>query len=317
MKREMRRECADHDGVPTARSHPGARPATMVAVLQAASRAALDQIMRHRSRVAVDDPEALHRVRVGFRHLDAVIRFFAANIPKSERASLARELKWFGRRLSRAREIDVFLEDVIAGVPGRKRIGPDIAALERLCRREQEREYARIRAVLASGRLQDFAATIERRLIEGKTLISRPDAASCQAVAGVMDMMRKLRQGRHVDVLSRDDLHKFRLRVKRMRYAIGFVAPLLNGENGKHARHMSELLRLLQNELGAITDRKAHKDFFKELRKSGSSRSAAGDGRIDWRDVRRVLFAGRRKANAASLKRAKKIYRKFEEIELS
>jgi CHAD domain-containing protein len=318
VKRETRLEAADNDcRDPAARLHPTARPATMIAALQAASRAALDQIIWNRPRIAVDDPEALHQIRVGFRHLDAAIRFFAANIPKHERALLARELKWLGRRLSRAREIDVFLEEVISRLPCGRRAEPDIAAVERLCRREQKREYARVRRVLASGRFQDFASAIESSLIDGKDLLSHPHASSDQAASGLMEMKRRLRKGRHVDVLRRDDLHKLRLRVKRMRYATGFVVPLLDRRNTKPARRMSELLKRLQNELGAITDQKAHKDFFKELRECGSSRSAADGGEIDWRGVERFLFAGRRKAKAVSLKRAKKIYRKLEEIELS
>ncbi|MBN9598278.1 MAG: CHAD domain-containing protein [Afipia sp.] len=317
MKRATRLESGGHERrIAAARSHPTALPATMIAALRVASRAALDQIIRHRARIAVADPEALHQVRVGFRHLDAAIRFFAAGIPKSDRASLARELKWFGRRLSRAREIDVFLEDVISG-PRDKRTGPDIDTLERLCRQEQKREYARIRAVLASSRLQDFIAASEECLIDGKNLLFRSQAYSCQAVAGLMKMKRKLQKGRRVDALRHHDLHKFRLRVKRMRYAIGFVAPLLDRRNSKLARRMSELLRGLQNELGAVTDQKAHRDFFRKLRACSSSRFAGGDGKIDWRNVRRALFASRRKANEASLKRAKKIYREFEEIELS
>lgn len=318
MKRATRLESGGHERrIAAARSHSSTRPATMIAALRVASRAALDQIIRHRTRIAVADPEALHQVRVGFRHLDAAIRFFAAGIPKSERASLARELKWFGRRLSRAREIDVFLEDVISGLPRDKRTGPDIDALERLCRQEQKREYARIRAVLASSRLQDFIAASEECLIDGKNLLFRSQVHSCQAVAGLMKMKRKLRKGRRVDALRHHDLHKVRLRVKRMRYAIGFVAPLLDRRNSKLARRMSELLRRLQNELGAVTDQKAHRDFFRKLRACSSSRFAGGDSKIDWRNVGRALFAGRRKANEASLKHAKRTYREFEEIELS
>jgi CHAD domain-containing protein len=318
VKRETRFESGENDcRDPAARLHPPARLVTMTAVLRTASRAALDQIMRHRFRIAMDDPEALHQVRVGFRHLDAAIRFFVASISKSECVSLARELKWFGRKLSRAREIDVFLEDVISRAPRGKRGGPDIAALELLCRREQEHEYAHVRRVLASGRFQDFASAIEGGLIEGRALLPGPHDSSDQAAARLMDMKRTLRKGRHIDTLRRDDLHKLRLRVKRLRYAIGFVAPLLNRKNTKPARHMSELLRRLQNELGATTDQKAHKDFFEELRECGSSRFAAGDDEIDWRDVKHLLFRGHRKAKATSLKRAKKIYREFEEIALS
>ncbi len=313
MRREPRLELEDDaDRRPAVRLPLAAR---RVSTLQAVSGAALNQIIHNRLRIATSDPEALHQIRVGLRHLDAVVRFFSTNIPERKRIFLARELKRFGRKLSRAREIDVFLDEVISRAPHSSRLGPDIVAIERLCRREQKREYAYVRRVLASRRFEAFLSTVRSCLVDEKNRLSSLRADSHRAViARLADMKRKLREGRHVDVLNRNRLHRFRLRVKRMRYAVDFVAPLFDSRDARAARHMSGRLRCLQNELGAVTDRRAHAGLFKELRKCGSSGSGAGE--IDWKRVKRFLFAGRRKAKAASLMRARAIYRKFAKVEL-
>lgn len=315
MRRELRLDSrGDSDRNPAARLSLVAQPVSMVAALQAASRAALDQVTHNRPLIATDKPEALHQVRVGLRHLDAAIRFFSAHIPRSRRALLARELKWFGRKLSRAREIDVFLAEVIARIPPEKNLGSDIAAVELLCRREREREYARVRKVLASRRFHAFILTVEKELVEEESLLSSSASNSCQAAAaaGLMRMKRKLGEGRDIDALGRDRLHKFRLRSKRMRYAIEFVAPLFDRRTAKLARRMSDLLRRLQNELGTVTDRTAHAQLVETLQKSKSS----GADKIAWKKIKRLLFARCREEKAASLKRAQKAYRKFAKIEL-
>lgn len=266
-------------------------------------------------RLSSKNPEALHQVRVGLRYLDTAIRFFSDNLPKEKRAVIAEELKGFSQALSRAREVDVFLNEVICRLSRHDRLKPDIAMIERLCRFQQKREYNRVRKTLASRRFLKLLSVVQNAMAGGKDLLRQETGDPRRAATKRLKKAKTtLRDGRHLDDLGRHRLHHFRLRIKRMRYAIGFVEPLFEDNDAPVLQRAGKLLKRMQDELGTVTDRHAHGDLLKALRHSAVRPN--GVGRIDWGKAKRVLFDTQHKTEEAAFKRAGKTYRKFAKIEL-
>jgi CHAD domain-containing protein len=196
-----------------------------------------------------DDSEELHDMRVATRRLRAAIALFDDFLPAD--AVRAREdFAWLGQALGAVRDLDVQLEQLeqwLAGVPE-----PDRHALEHL-RAELERQRVAARAtmleVLDSRRYAAFVARFGRLLRTRGHRRTGPAALPARAVApdlieqqfaAVRKAAKRISPGSEPA-----DYHRLRIRCKRFRYAIEFLADLYPRETAPVVKRLVALQDIL------------------------------------------------------------------------
>jgi triphosphatase len=201
-----------------------------------------------------EDPEEIHDMRVSIRRMRAAIRLFGDALPVRAQ-SLRRELKWVAGVLGEVRDLDVQLQQVSdwAGeFPEQDRgaLGP-VVDIVRTRHADARRDLIR---ALDSRRYQ--------RLVDGMTgmlqrgpLRRSPPSRTPALLAGpdvVRSMRRKMR--RRGDAITDgsppEDLHRLRIRGKRVRYAVEFLEPAY----GEPARRLAQRLSEMQDVLGLHQD---------------------------------------------------------------
>src|SRR4029453_12177455 len=190
--------------------------------------------------------EALHQARVAMRRLRSAFLLFRPVIrqdPDYER--LRKDLRRFSRRLGEARNLDVFVE----GLGG---IASELPQLRPL----RDEHYARIIASLDSRRFLGMLLRLVRWLSIGAWR-ERPEAQLPIAafLEGRIDKAwdRLAAPGAQLAGLGEDDRHRFRIRIKNLRYALEFARSVLS--NDKPIRkEFGAAIRDLQEQLGALND---------------------------------------------------------------
>jgi triphosphatase len=274
-----------------------------------------------------EDPEEVHDMRVAGRRLRAAISLFRDALPVRMQR-LRDELKWVGGLLGEVRDLDVQLEQVRAWFADlsnedRAALAPLPAALER--RRGEAR--ARLLHQLDSRRFERLTGGMSGLLRHGPLRRSRPSRTP--ALVAAPDLIRwrsrkfrKLgdRLGAHS---SPEDLHALRIRGKRLRYAVEFLAPLYP----KRSERLVKRLVAVQDHLGELQDAQVamadleelvaeadlppravfllgrmyerHARRAEELRRSSPPLYAAARGR-PWKRLRRRMDRRRGEALAAA-----------------
>lgn len=207
-----------------------------------------------------DDPEYLHQARVALRRLRAVLGAFAPLFPDGEIEPRIAALRSLARRLGPGRDWDVFAETTLAPVmrqfPGHR----GLAALERACARLREEARRAARRLPASRPYQRFVLEMggwlagEAWLGAGRGKPRRAWRAPVREHALEVlerDHRRVRKRGRGIARLAEPKLHRLRIAVKKLRYAVGFFSALYGR---RRVRPMAAALNELQDVLGAIND---------------------------------------------------------------
>jgi CHAD domain-containing protein len=235
--------------------------ATVEQLVDAALRECLRHLLANRAPVLeAADPEGLHQLRVGIRRFRSALILFEAVLDRDSAEPLREELRWVARRLSPARDWDVFASGTLADV---MKAAPGDAGLCRLVVEAELRRraaYERARKALASPRferleenLQSYVNRCDWRsdgdVKRTRGLRRRAVEASADLLEG--RLLEVMRLGTRAEGLSRRDLHRLRIAVKELRYACEFLAPV---HPGARARRFVRRLEALQDLLGHIND---------------------------------------------------------------
>ncbi len=209
---------------------------------------------------AGNDPEYLHQMRVTVRRLRAVLSLYSPLLGKRERQAAVRDVKWLADALGLARDSDVFVSEIWPPLRAVLGEGPltDVLTAEWLM--QQHRNARVARRALASRRCQRLIDRLGR-CFAPRSLRAGADlnhAASWDQPARRL-VRRQLKQyadalrgrGRRLDELDDDSLHRLRIRIKKLRYAIDAVSTLFDQAMVTTMRHT---LSRLQDALGAIND---------------------------------------------------------------
>ena len=73
----------------------------------------LHQLISNRNGVRAHMAEPLHQARVALRRFDAAIKLFGKTLNEEKATKVSGELKWIGDELAGARELDVFITDIL------------------------------------------------------------------------------------------------------------------------------------------------------------------------------------------------------------
>ncbi|MFZ1989309.1 MAG: CHAD domain-containing protein [Alphaproteobacteria bacterium] len=202
--------------------------------------------------------EAIHQIRVSLRRLRAVLSDYARAFGCSELKVLADRARDLALLLSPARDLDVFLSDIL--LPAREFVTyPE--ALAHLAENAQNRRVAAwstARAALDHADYRLFLIDVAAVALCGVPNIeagSTPVASlPARELAGeVLDRaLHKVKSfGERLDELSTEERHELRKRLKKLRYPAEFFASLFDA---KGTKKFFMCLTDLQDDLGSLND---------------------------------------------------------------
>lgn len=250
-------------GLPPRRARPPVYPqgATIAQAFQSIARACATQLLVNQDVLfTTRNPEAVHQMRVALRRLVSGIRLFADFLETPETHALRDELRWLQGFLGPARDAEVFVTDILD--PLAAEMGEEIG-YQALCADFAERRRETLEAAvvaLAEPRFTSLALSLGA-WIEGGDWLMPVDAdhrdrlnspARDYAVAVLDRLDRRVRRSlRHLVELPPEERHRTRIRVKRLRYAIDFLAGLFPD---RKSRRLLVTLGRLQDRLGQLND---------------------------------------------------------------
>jgi CHAD domain-containing protein len=198
--------------------------------------------------------EGLHQLRVGLRRLEVALKSFGEAFEQPWLEELRGRAKVLSSRLGPARDLDVFLQDLLSA-PAKAFAGEDDAELFTALRIEAEvaREAAWKDAMASivshdfTVFLDDVAALAQSRLPLARDTKVMPVAARMLA----RQAARARKRGKAARSHEEGDLHRLRIALKKLRYGAEFFAPLYKKK--KVRRYLSQVKKL-QESLGELND---------------------------------------------------------------
>lgn len=250
-------------------------------------------------------PEALHQMRVALRRMRSALVIFRPAIGGGMADHLAKEAKWLANELGPARDLDVFVGEILASVT------PRDAALSRLAARAdaaRAEAWDRALAALASRRYTRFL--LEYGLfLAGRGWRLKRKAPRLARDFAIMALARRhasvTRLGRNIETLDLESRHELRKRLKKFRYGLHFFSSLFDaGATKLYIRHLSQL----QDVFGGLNDvATAH------LILDGPLAAAPGDTRAAAAAAR--IFSWSEKRATKDWKGALRLWRRFGEAD--
>jgi triphosphatase len=174
--------------------------------------------------LARPEPDPVHQARVAVRRLRALLSAYRSVLPKAERKRVAADLKRLQKALGPARDLDVFLDEVLPSLA----MDGVRSVLAGAAQDPHRRAYLQVRKALAGrmvgrivGKLSHLSETLS--LIKGGKRPAR-------------EFGRKVLARRHRSVAKRltsrhrrsgEELHALRIRIKKLRYAVEFFRPVM------------------------------------------------------------------------------------------
>src|SRR4249919_1985088 len=194
--------------------------------------------------IAERDPDALHQARVAMRRLRTAFSLFHPAIRQSSLKPLRKELRRFASPFGEARNLDMFLNNH----------GDELGDSDRRkLTSARAKAYKQVIETLKSQPSRDMFLDL---VVWTASEDWRKDAASAAirkfATAQLDAAWRKVRrQGKGLNGFNEKQLHKLRISIKKLRYAVDFLAPLYAK---KRARKFALSLEKIQNCLGLLHD---------------------------------------------------------------
>ena len=224
----------------------------------------LRQLLANQAGVVAGDGEALHQMRIALRRLRAAMSVFAEVVSDRDSRRIKAELRRISAALGPARDLDVFLSDVLIPLRRQHAREPGVAAICRDFEGRRKRAYEKATSAVRSRRFRGLALNARAWIEAGpwargqdKSLRRRRERSiAIHAAEELARRRRKLRsKGRTVRQLSARKRHRLRIRVKKMRYATEFFADLFaTKKQAKRLRKTLSALKDLQDALGALND---------------------------------------------------------------
>ena len=235
------------------------------------------------------EPESLHQMRVATRQLRAVLRAARPLLMPEWADSLRDELRWLGRLLGPARDLDVQLayfceESAALDARDRRPLSPFIAHLE--TQRNNIQEV--LLNELKSARYLDLIRRLQQ---------APHDPTAVESTVTLHDIAKQeftklrnaIRQAGHTP--NNATIHDTRIKTKRARYA----AELAESMAGKQATRFINKTRVVQDILGVHQDAIQAEAYIRTfLKQSTSTRAAFVAGRMVERQRQRREKAKRK-----------------------
>jgi len=240
----------------------------------------LRQLAANETGVRDGHPEAVHQMRVGLRRIRAAMSLFRDIVKGTESERVKQEFKWLAGTLGPARDLDVFVADVLLPL---SKEHPDHAGLSGIRRdvdAQRLRAYADVVAACGSDRYQDVLLdTMEWiesgpwRTNDDPLLRARRERPVTALAADELSRRRRkiIKVGKNLRDGSAEERHELRICGKKLRYAVEFFADLFPGKrNARRRDAMLMALKDLQDALGGLNDIATREELAKKIAAQGS-----------------------------------------------
>ena len=216
------------------------------------------------------DPEFVHQARVATRRMRSALILFHNSLPESTARYFEERLKWLGGLFGGVRDLDVFIinltnyKDKLGSFPKAER-----KALEGVVIKRRRIPLKALKEALKSRRYQNF----ERRL---KQFLEAPCVDCPELPLGMKKISEVappnvttkfetvIGQGRKISTKSElPEFHCLRIQVKRLRYALEFMAPAY----GSSLNDVILQTVRLQDNLGELQDTVFNQKLIKRILK--------------------------------------------------
>lgn len=208
------------------------------------------------------EPECLHDMRVATRRLRAALKVFGAALPPKRTAAFEAHLAWISDALGKVRDLDVHLEafdEEASNVTAESR--PALELYRALLTRQRTRARREMLRALSSRRYARLVGGLAAFLSAGPpkrpraALARRPaDRAAAAVIRNRFDSVTD--SGASVTPESPDaELHRLRIRCKRLRYACECFVDLYGKPVRRFARRVARLQGVLGDHQDAVTAR--------------------------------------------------------------
>ena len=213
-------------------------------------------LKQQRQRAPTPTPEDVHQTRIATRRMRVALKLFGALLPQRTTTRLTKELRWFAHTLGTVRDLDVHTEALrehlqTAGAGAAQELGGYELAL----RRDRVAAHEKLHALFASERYEALMAFLAETLDGAPSPAALRRWRSFTIRAGAAHYVKPSRK-RVVKLGSKlgsksgaDDLHRLRIRTKRLRYALEFFV-----EPYPALEPAAKAAKALQDVLGALQD---------------------------------------------------------------
>ena len=234
--------------------------------------------------VRLDEPDAVHQMRVTARRLRSTLQAFTEVIPAAQSETLIGELKWLGGVLGQARDAEVLaerLERRVRETPAEQVVGPVAARIQA--------HFAPVRAAARQEALAALDSPRYAALLDSLDGLLAAEAVPAGATRPARDVLpaavrrtyrrtgRRLRRAAHTAPGPARDaaFHQARKAAKRARYAGEAITPAL----GRPARQFTRQMKQVQTVLGDHQDSVVARGLDREL---GMSAHLAGENAFSY-----------------------------------
>ncbi len=259
----------------------------------------------HEASAITGDIESLHQMRVAVRRLRATVRLFAAAIHGSRLRVYERDLPWLGHAAGAVRECDA-IEALLRDRGARldmalaDALAPVVAAIAA----ERDAAHLRFVAELRSRRYVTMCERLANPLLRRNLSVT---AAACHAPAMIAPLARTVRKAGKG--LGRDappaELHRLRVRIKRLRYALEMLAEI----GGKRSRKALARLLEMQDLLGLHQDAVATMAWMRTYAATVDAGATTPETLMAVGAILQALTVRRRKLASRSVRQWRKIVR--------
>jgi CHAD domain-containing protein len=205
---------------------------------------------RERAASIAGEPEPIHQLRVASRRLRAAAEMFSSALHASQMSLLERDLSWVAQIAGKVRECDVIAATIRARAP---KLEPRLAAMLPPLYSELEVSrrlaLAQLAGALDSRRYSALIARLHKPRIRIATA-RQPLGPAAGAMLARMTGAMVRAAAKLTGVSDAKTVHRLRVRVKRMRYALEMLAAI----GGKRSRKALARLEDLQDLLGVFND---------------------------------------------------------------
>ncbi|MEM9682530.1 MAG: CYTH and CHAD domain-containing protein [Pseudomonadota bacterium] len=251
---------------------PLVRDMTVWQAFETICRSCLDQLEANAPIARVgQDPEGIHQARVANRRLRAAFKIFKRVLPQDRYESFATELRWLQKELGDARDLDVFLDEMLDPMIERLPRERLLKAFRKRVKEARLTAYARARRALEGRRYGRLRLAFERWFADAPG----PDADPRLGRNVRWFAKRSIRKvhakivavGIDLHDVSDAELHAIRIKGKQLRYCIEFFSGLFDGDG---PRHHAKALSRIQDCLGSLNDGVVAHTLIRKLGRKGS-----------------------------------------------
>jgi CHAD domain-containing protein len=234
--------------------------------------------------VRLDEPDAVHQMRVATRRLRSTLRSFGHIIGGGQTRRLASELKWLGSVLGEVRDNEVLaghLQALLSKTPGELVIGPVQARVQGHFAPARARGRTGLLSALDSQRyftlLDELGSLLAEPPLTPRAALPAADVLPAAARRPYRQVRRRMRRARRAPAGQPTDvaLHEARKAAKRARYAGEAMTPAI----GNKARRFTKQMKQVQSVLGDHQDAVIARQVEREL---GISAYLAGENAFSY-----------------------------------